>query len=219
MVNLYHTPIQLQVGLHDNAYDRAWETVRCHLYINELQNAQPDGYIHNIYVHVDKPHNFRDNAGEPQMVLIDPRAWLYGGAVTRRSVDTNAVRFLDEFVRDPVPRRVIWELDTRGEREAPLRAVESFYWLRVPREVKAGTLVVRLEPKENALVIERDDTHGRAVALLRDGMLNLDRPVYVVFPDGRREERTARREQAVLEQTLRERGDRNYMFSACLPLR
>ncbi len=218
MVNLYHTPIQLQVGLHDNAYDRAWETVRYHLYLNDLQNAQPDGYIHNTYVHVDKPHNFRDNADAPQIVLIDPRAWLYGGAVTRRSVDTNAVRFLDEFVRDPVPRRVIWELDTRGEEHAPMRSVESFYWLHVPGEVKAGTVIARLEPAGNALIIERDDTGGRASALLRDGMLDLDSPIRLVFPNGREEIRTVRREQAVLKQTMCERGDRNYMFSACLPL-
>lgn len=219
MVNLYHTPIQLQAGLHDFYYDRARETVRYQLYLNELQNAQPDGYIHNTYIHVDKPHNFRDNADSPQMVLIDPRAWLYGGTVTRRMADTNAVRFLDEFVRDPVPRRVIWELDARAEKDAPMRAVESFYWLRVPRDVQRGTVIVRLEPQENAVVVERDDTDGRVLALLRDGMLDLNRPVRIVFADGGSVLRTVRREESVLEDTLRERGDRYYMFSVCLPLR
>ncbi len=217
LVNLYNTPIQLQVGIHDTAYDRNHETVRYQLYLDELQAGAPEGYIHNTYVHVDKPHNFRDNAEEPQTVLIDARAWLCGGRVTRRSVDANAVRFLDEFVREPVPRRVIWELDAR--RQASMRAVESFYWLRVPSEIKSGVVTAHLEAATNSVVLERDDTGGRVTALLRDGMLDLDRPVRVVLPDGTTFTRAVRREKSMMEQTLRERGDKNWIFSACLPLR
>lgn len=216
MVNLYHTPIQLQVGMNDFAYDRNHETVRYQIYLDTLQRENPEGYLHNVYVHVEKPHNFRDNAQEHQNVMIDNRAWLETGLVSRRSVDTNAVHFLDEFVRDPVPRRLIWELDNRDR--TALRKVESFYWLKVPGGIRAGTLIVRLDPESNSVVVERDDTGGQASALLRDGMLDLDRPVTVEYPDGRRVSRLVPRSRETAERTLRERGDRNYIFTAEVPL-
>lgn len=216
MVNLYHTPIQLQVGMNDFAYDRNHETVRYQIYLDALQDANPDGYVHNAYVHVDKPHNFRDNSQENQVVMIDNRVWLETGLVTRRTVDSNAVRFLDEFVRDPLPARVIWELDNR--REAGLRDVESFYWIKVPKGIRKGTVIVRLDRDSNSIVVERDDTGGQVTALLRDGMLNLDQPVTVRYPDGREDARVVCRSEDTAAATLQERGDKNYIFMAELAL-
>lgn len=212
LVNLYHTPIQLQVGMNDFAYDRNHETVRYQIYLDELQNRDPDGYVHNVYVHVDKPHNFRDNSLENQTVMIDNRAWLETGLVTRRIVDSNAVHFLDEFVRNPIPGRVIWELDNRYE--AGMRDVESFYWLKVPKDVQKGTVIVRLDQDANSIVVEKNDTQSRVTVLLRDGMLDLDRPVTVEYPDGRKASRTVCRSEETAAATLKERGDRNYIFTA-----
>lgn len=216
LVNLYHTPIQLQVGMNDTAHDRCHETVRYQEYLETLQKGEPEGYIHNVYVHVDKPHNFGDNVLEDQVVLVDNRVWLYRGTVTRRRVDANAVHFLEQFRRDPLPERVIWELEAR--KLADQRSVESFYWLRVPGSVKCGTIAAHLDPENNSIVVERDDTGGRATALLKDGMLDLDRPVTVEFPDGRKTTHSVSRDKETMERTLRERGDRNYIFSASLPL-
>lgn len=217
MVNLYHTPIQLQVGMNDAAYDRNHETVRYGMYLDALQSEDPDGYLHNVYVHVDKPHNFRDNAQEDQQVLIDNRVWLANGTVTRRMVDSNAVHFLNEFVRNPVPGRVIWELDNR--KESSMRSVDSFYWLKAPKGFHKGTVIARLEPENNSIVVERDDTECGITALLRDGMLDLDRPVTVVHPDGRQTVHHVRRSEEMIRETLRERGDRNYIFSAGVSLK
>lgn len=216
LVNLYHTPIQLQVGMNDSAYDRNRETVRYQRYLDALQNQEPGGYVHNAYVHVDKPHNFRDNAAEFQEVLIDNRAWLETGLVTRRMVDSNAIRFLDEFVRDPLPGRVIWELDNRYK--SRMRDVESFYWLRVPKEIQKGTVILRLDPSSNAILVERDDTGGQITVLLRDGMLDLDSPITVEYPDGHRNSHRVERLRKTAEDTLKERGDRNYIFTASLAI-
>ncbi len=216
MVNLYHTPIQLQVGMNDAAYDRNRETVRYQLYLDELQRREPDGYIHNAYVHVDKPHNFRDNAEEKQTVLADNKAWLEEGTVTERKADSNAVHFLQKFTRDPLPERVIWELDNRSE--ARQRDVSSFYWLRCEEGLHNGTVIVHLEPETNSIVVERDDTQGSVGVLLKDGMLDLDRPVRVVYPDGRKVEHIVTRSHEIMWDTLKERGDRNYIFSAYIKL-
>lgn len=216
LVNLYHTPIQLQVGMNDTAYERSRETVRYQLYLDELQQKDPDGYIHNAYVHVDKPHNFRDNAEEDQTVLADNRAWLEEGTVTSRQVDANAVHFLQKFTRDPLPGRVIWELESfaRGSQ----RDVNSFYWLRCAEDIHSGTIIAHLEPETNSVVVERDDTQGKASVLLKDGMLDLDRPVWVIYPDGRKTEHIVTRSREIMLDTMRERGDRNYIFSACIKL-
>jgi len=216
LVNLYHTPIQLQVGMDDAAFERNYETVRYQLYLDKLQQEEPDGYIHNAYVHVDKPHNFRDNAKEDQTVLADNRAWLEEGVVTRREADTNAVRFLQKFTRDPLPGRVIWELDNRGN--ARQRSVNSFYWLRCEEGVYSGTVIVHLEPETNSIIVERDDTQGRVSVLLKDGMLDLDKTIVAVYPDGRNTEHNVTRSREIMLDTMRERGDRNYIFSACIKL-
>lgn len=216
LVNLYHTPIQLQVGMNDYAYDRNHVTVEYQLYLEALQSKNPDGYIHNVYVHVDKPHNFRDNAEENQTVMIDNRVWLETGYVTKRQTDSNAVHFLEEFVRDPVPKRVIWEL--KGRYRARLRSCESFYWLKAPHRIGKGKAIVHLDPAANAVVIERDDTKGQLTALLRDGMLDLDKSVTVQYPDGHKKEFRVERSRETALSTLEERGDRNYMFTASLAL-
>ena len=214
MVNLYHTPIQLQVGMNDAAYDRNHETVRYQMILDRLEKENPDGYTHNVYVHVDKPHNFRDNSQEFQQVMIDNLSWLHTGLVTRRTVDSNAVHFLDEFTRQPVPNRVIWDLDTR-DRLAD-RSVDSFYWLKVPAEVDSGTVILHLDQKENSIVVERDDTCGQVTVLLRDGMLNLDSPVTVRYPDGMKRRFKVERSAETIRETLAERGDPNYIFTTSL---
>ncbi len=216
MVNLYHTPIQLQVGMNDAAYDRNHETVRYQMVLDRLESENPDGYTHNVYVHVDKPHNFRDNSQELQQVMIDNLSWLHTGLVTRRTVDSNAVHFLDEFTRQPVPDRVIWDLDTRDRLTD--RSVDSFYWLKVPAGVDSGTVILRLDHEGNGIVIERDDTHGQVTALLRDGMLDLDRPVTVRYPGGVKKDFIAERSADTIRETLAERGDPNYIFTASLKL-
>lgn len=216
LVNLYNTPIQLQVGMEDTAFDRNYETVRCQIYLDSLQKENPEGYLHNAYVHVDKPHNFRDNAQEWQRVLIDNKAWLAGGSAAGRMVDSNAVHFLDEFVRNPLPCRIVWELD--GRKKSGLRSQESFYWLKADRKIREGTVIVHLDPSENSIIVEKCDIEGSISALLKDGMLDLDKPVWVVQPDGSKTSYTVYRSKERAEETLRERGDRNYIFTASVPL-
>lgn len=217
LVNLYHTPIQLQVGMNDFAYGRNQVTVEYEHYLDELQRQDPDGYLHNVYVHVDKPHNFRDNAREPQLVMTDNTVWLASGQVTRRSVDSNAVHFLEQFERNPLPQRVIWELD--GRDRTGLRACESFYWLRAPKEFTEGKVIAHLCQEENSVVIEQDDTNGNLQILLRDEMLDLDWPVTIVYPDQSQKILNCTRSEQVMRETLKERGDKSYIFSCIIDAR
>lgn len=221
LANLYHTPIQLQVGIHDDAYDRNHVTVQYQKYLDRLQNEEPDGYVHNVYVHVDKGHGFRDNSMEDQTVLIDNRAWLATGLVTRRQVDSNAIHFLQGFVRDPLPKRLIWEPCVRLELQQE-RQVRSFFWLRAEGQVEpegGEKIVVRLDGRQNRIVVESNTCSVPITVLLKDGMLDLDQPVTVQYPDGREETRLLERSFETMQETLKERGDMNYIFSASLTLK
>ena len=80
-------------------------------------------------------------------------------------------------------------------------------------------MIVHLEPADNSIVVERDDTECQITALLRDGMLDLDRPVTVVHPDGHKTVHTVERSKETVQETIRERGDRNYIFTASVPLK
>jgi hypothetical protein len=99
-----------------------------------------------------------------------------------------------------------------------MRRTDSFYWLKASRDVQGGTVIAHLNPEENGIVVEKNDTGCQVTALLRDGMLDLDRPIAVIYPDGHRTEHTVVRSRETAEETLRERGDRNYIFTASVTL-
>ncbi len=219
LANLYHTPIQLQVGIHDDAYDRNHVTVQYQEYLEELQRNDPDGYVHNVYVHVDKGHGFRDNSQEDQTVLIDNRYWLKTGKETRRQVDSNAIHFLQGFVRDPLPGRLIWEPCVRLEFQE--RKIKTFFWLRAEGQTvpeSGEKIVVRLEADKNRIVVESNTCSVPITVLLRDGMLDLDRPVTVLYPDGHEKVHVLERSLKTMQETLAERGDPNCIFCASLTL-
>ena len=127
--NLYNMPLQLQVGENDTAYDRNIVTAQYGQLLDEYQEELGGGYIHRTYVHEGKGHNFRDKSSEDQKVMEDNALWLETGESPVIEVDANAIHFLEGYVRDPLPERVVWDLSQR----AGQRTKESFYWLRTDR--------------------------------------------------------------------------------------
>ena len=209
IMNLHNTPIQLQVGIHDDAYGRNKVTVEYQEKLDGLEK-QYGGYVHNTFVHLDKGHNFFDNhPTDPQRVLADNYTWLHTDALSERVTDTNAIRFLDQFTRNPLPNKIVWDLTNR----APLRTVESFYWVRADKETTEGLLVIHLDKENNAVVVEDESTVKKFSILLNDDMLDLDAPVKIVTKNGEKVV-TVERSEDVLNQTTVERGDKNYQFAA-----
>ena len=207
--NLRNTPIQLQVGINDAAYGRNKVTVEYQVKLDGMEK-QYGGYVHNTFVHLDKGHNFYDNhPTDEQRVLDDNYAWLENDTLSERVTDTNAIRFLEKFTRNPLPERIVWDLGNR----APLRSVESFYWVKEAKDQTEGFLVVDLDKKTNSVIIGEDTTVKNFTLLLNDDMLDLDQPVRIVTPKGETTV-TVERSAEVLAATTKERGDKNYQFSA-----
>ncbi len=210
MENMYRLPIQLQVGALDHFYGRNKITPAYGKYLDELQ-ARYGGFEHNVFVHWQKPHNFRDNHPEfeKQTVYADPIAWLENGDETTVTADTNAISFLDRHMRTPLPARVIWNLSVR----APLRETQSFYWLSMPESVQEGRVIASYDRASNTIVLEEASAKGPLTILVNEEMLDFDRPVTVT--DG--EKTICRRltpDRTLLEKTTRERGDMHFQFCA-----
>ena len=225
ILNLYNTPIRLQVGMNDAAYNRNKVTVEYMNHLDELSKEYGGGYIHDGYVHKDKGHNFRDWSYEEQEVLADPNKWLADGSTESKMVNANVIDFLKQFTRNPLPSKVVWDLDKRPEE----RAVDSFYWVRVPKKAAKGMptdnpaihvprteskkmIVVHIEKEENRIVVEKNTTGKSFEVLFNEEMLDVTKPIEVVGVDGAVKVVEPEISLELLKETTYERGDYNYQF-------
>lgn len=207
--NLYNMPLQLQVGENDTAYDRNIVTAQYGQLLDEYQEELGGGYIHRTYVHEGKGHNFRDKSSEDQKVMEDNALWLETGESPVIEVDANAIHFLEGYVRDPLPERVVWDLSQR----AGQRTGESFYWLRADRGLTEGRIIASYDREANAICVEECSVSGEITFLLSDDMLDLFAPVTVETPGGSSVV-TVTPDVDLLYETTMERGDYRYQFTA-----
>ncbi|MER2143000.1 MAG: hypothetical protein ABS888_04330, partial [Eubacteriales bacterium] len=113
MVNLYNMPIQLQAGEFDDEYDRNRVTAEYGLKLDALQ-AEYGGYEHRTLIHYDCGHNYEDYEPTHIPVMADVAAWLNDGDRTTVDVDSFPPDYMDDFIRDPYPTSIIWDLFTRA---------------------------------------------------------------------------------------------------------
>lgn len=207
--NLYNMPLQLQVGEKDSAYDRNICTAQYGLMLDEYREQLGGGYIHNTYVHKGSGHNFRDYAASDQEVLADIAAWLESGDNSTVTVDTNAIRFVRQYVRDPLPERVVWDLSQRADQ----RTGESFYWLRADRQLTEGRIIASYDREANSVNVEECSVSGEITILLSNDMLDLFSPITINTSAGSQTV-TVTPDFDLLYETTAERGDYNYQFAA-----
>lgn len=227
LTNVYRVPFLIQVGERDEAYDRHRVAAEYCGSLDRLRQASPDGYVHDCFIHLDRPHNFPDNdaARAPHAVLAEPQAWLARGDRASVQVDTNSVAWVRRHARDPWPARLIWDTRTRAARprvgaapSAPTALDRLFYWLElgVPGEPEPARVVARIDRARDMITLEEAD--GALRILLRDEMLDLGRDIDIVVPGGALRARV-RPNLATMARTLGERGDPNLVFAAELALR
>ncbi len=175
--NIRNLPIALQAGVDDTMFERNSETGKYGAYLDDLQNTY-GGFEHVTWLHQGYGHNYPDNDpdGTPQEVLTDPTqadAAANGAKVETTYTDTNAIHFLDKYVRDPNPKSVLWNLAVRAEE----RSVESFYWLKADSSVTEGVINASFDANANAFTIETEGLNGNFSILLKPRMVDFDSPV------------------------------------------
>ena len=205
--NLYNMPIQLQVGMLDTAYNRHTATAEYDAVLHSLAQTYGGAYDHSTLIHVQYAHNFYDNKSLKQEVIADPAAWLATGDTTSVEANPCAIDYLDQYTREALPERVIWDLTTRAE----LREVDSFYWLSAGKEVNEGVVVASYNKKENSITIEENTANGPVTVLISNDMLDVFAPITVHTPSETYEV-TVTPDYELLKSTTYERGDKNYQF-------
>jgi hypothetical protein len=168
----------IHVGGRDGAYNRNKVAAEWEQKLAELHKADADGYAHLVKIYPDKPH------------------WL-------DREDAAALGWMAEFVRNPIPNRVIWKQDDVTHRR--------FYWLAVdPDQEKAGSEITASFSGQQIDLQSSDVTKLRV--RLDDRMLDLDKPVTITAAGKQVFEGTVLRTIATIAQTLFERGDPAAVF-------
>ena len=210
--NLYNMPLQLQVGENDTDYERNTVTAQYGKLLDEYQAELGGGYIHNTYVHQGQGHNFPDYSVQNQTVMADSGAWLDSGDSSVIETDTNAIRLMEQYVRNPLPERVVWDLSQRAEK----RTEESFYWLQADSHITEGKIIVSYDTETNSINVEECSIPGEVTFLLNNDMLDLFAPITINTPAGSNTI-TVTPDYDLLYETTMERGDYNYQFAAKIP--
>ncbi len=219
LTNLYNVPFQIQCGQNDTVVNRNTENARYCEVLDQLQDAYGGGFIHNVNIHAFKEHAVVDNDPNrsEQVVLANPVEWYYGETPVTTTRDTNSISFLEQYRRDPIPERVVWNLGTR----ASLSDTETFYWLRADKSITAGVIIASYDSSKNTITIERMmvmENTGKISIMLNADMVDLFKPVTVII-DGVATEYNVTPSLEYMQKTIEERCDPNMIFAAEIVIR
>ena len=153
-INLEHVPMLLQVGELDDAYDRNKETVKYAMQLDALQAQFPARFQHQVYVHAGKAHSYvADHSGQLKeaATIADPQKWLVSPENAEQTMaQTDAVAWLNQFVRNPYPKALHWDARTTAGNG------KSYFWLSLDAQnVPEMPIEVYIKPSENRIVIEK----------------------------------------------------------------
>ncbi len=208
MLNMKNLPIQLQAGENDTAYNRNTVTAEYDAILNDLQ-AEYGGYIHRTLIHYNTGHNYADYDRKPIPTIKDPQAWLAEGKRAYKTMDSYPPDWLNQFVRDPLPETVLWDLGTRAEQ----RETESFYYLTAAYTTDSGVIQASYSLAENRIILTVQDVSGPFGVLLNEQMIDFSKPV-TFSVNGEETVMNVLPDRKVLEETTAERGDPNFQFEA-----
>jgi len=226
LCNLASTPIALQVGQNDQMYDRNLETAKMDQLLEALAGETPGSYTHTTWIHFQKGHRIPDNDPAELLnnVLQNPQKWLSLDISDTKVANTNAIRWLTQFERNPRPAKVIWDLNVRADRTAEaLWGHEGHgrqhYWIDVgdhtSESLGVDRIIVDLDRSHNTIRVEEAGSYLRL--LIDAEMLNLEEPVRIMV-DGGIHIVVVRPTGKVPKETAKQRGDPRYVFDASITL-
>ncbi len=211
--NLYNLPMLLQVGDNDRAVNRYKATVEYAKLIQGLKDKEKSGYTYQLNVHFKRGHNFLDNhpTEVPQKVIEDPFEWYEKGTAKVKELNTSSVAWLKVNVRKSIPERVIWDTKTTAPRD--IKSLR-FYWLGLSSKSEEE-IIASYNKGANKITIEKG-VDGMLVMLNSD-MVDLTKPAVIEIGN---QQLTVSLKSSLenLRKTVRERGDKNYMFEVILKL-
>ena len=168
---LRNIPFALHVGGEDGAYDRNKIAREWKKKLAALQKDDPEGYIHQAVVHEGKGH------------------WM-------DREEASALDWLDQFERNPNPKKIVWVQDDVLHNQ--------FYWLGVDEPKDRAKIVASIAGQ--TITIHESDVDKMTI-YLNDAMLAIDKPIVVMFKDKKIGTMQAVRSREVIRKTLRDPKD------------
>lgn len=96
-----------------------------------------------------------------------------------RQANTNAVRWVSQYIRDPAPVRIVWDLSTRAQ----MREKNTFYWLKADPSVDRGIITASYDVETNRITVEPDENvNGDFAILFHPALIDVSRPVTIRTP-------------------------------------
>jgi predicted esterase len=235
--NLANTPICLQVGDEDDAYDRNTTTVDVAFKLDALALRFPGLYAHSCYVHVHRRSgawahnswNVVESGYSRGPVLTDLHTWRINpeaGQQHQVMMNTNAVDWVSRYPRNPHPRTVVWNLRSRPPRDTELDtewpSKRFFYWLYLRADTdETDTFEVTFERASNSFYIDRRNPKPYFGILLSQNMVDFGKEV-TVFMRGHGKSKQSigtfnvKADEEIRRQTLDARGDDKLVFDAAI---
>lgn len=185
-LNLRNTPFSVQVGELDSFYRRNEHAAKWEVLLRDLQEKDPEGYQHMVKIPKGKGH------------------WM-------QLEDAVALPWMAQYVRNPVPDKVVWQQDDVLH--------DQFYWLAVPEDkmVKNEKIVAEYNRNKNEIVVH-ENYSDELIIHLNDDMLDLDKEVTLIYRDQTIFKGKVSRQTANIWETLAYKGDLNLTFSARLTI-
>lgn len=195
--NLRNVAFRTDIGENDTMFDRVGLARKFHERLDKAKQGEGDagGYVHSLNVQEGRGHGVDYQPGV---------AWMV------------------KQIRDSRPARIVWtSKELGGNRRA------RFYWLGLEGEGEGNELKgeIRLTAKadreKNEIEItavtgkaeaEKPLEGAKLVVLLDEKLIDLDKPVKITCNGKVVHEGKVERSEAVLKETLRERGDPTMMF-------
>ncbi len=179
-LGLRNVGFAIQVGELDSAYNRNKVGRQWINKLDELQKADPKGYVHYGKIHEGKSH------------------WM-------DRQDAKVLPWMAAIRRNPVPDRVVWK-------QSPVTH-DRLYWLALPKnDPTVAGAVVTAQRNGQTITIQSAEEVDRLLVRLDDRMVDLDRPVRIVYQSKTLFEGSVPRTVATLMHTLDHRGDPELMF-------
>lgn len=121
--------------------------------------------------------------------------------------DSAAFDWMAKYKRNTCPSKVVWQYDGGGN--------QHFYWLGVDKEEAASGKIVTASIRGNSIEIEKSDYKSLTI-YLNDRLVDLDKPVKVVYGGREIFKGMVERNEETLRSTMAERDDPGYVFCSKL---
>lgn len=239
--NLYNTPFLMQVGELDSAYNRNHVAAENNQLMNDLHEQYHGGYIHNVFIHYDGDHNSwydNDSLRRDQPIIADPIAWLSDNNRETTLINSNAIDWLNQYTRNPMPEKLVWDLSVGADERTYQTGSEMlgkngydvkkiaqpkflFYWLDVSvadTYPEKGKLVVEAIKSTNTIQVLEATNIDQFRILLNPELLDLSIPIHVLVDNKLIGDVIAKEERKTMLRTLLERSDINEIYDAQITL-